>query len=185
MAKVYINPGHDTKYDSGAVNPINGMREADVVKEVGELVVDYLSAVGYQVLSRQSDNLYYDTPYADRDVSVVDEANSWGADVFVSIHCNAANQIAKGTEVEVYRYGSKANDLADCIQAQIVTSLDTVDRGVKERPNLLVLKHTDMPSVLVELAFIDSDSDADLLKNNRDDFARAVARGITDYFAKH
>ena len=77
----------------------------------------------------------------------------------------------------------EANKLANCIQNQICDSLHTVDRGVKERPNLCVLKNTDMPAVLVELAFIDNDSDAELLANKQDDFARAVARGITDYFA--
>ena len=36
--KVYLNPGHDQLHDSGAVNPNNGLREADVVAQVGELV---------------------------------------------------------------------------------------------------------------------------------------------------
>ena len=40
--KVYVNPGHDTKYDSGAVNPETGLRECDVAAAVGELVRDYL-----------------------------------------------------------------------------------------------------------------------------------------------
>lgn len=60
-------------------------------------------------------------------------------------------------------------------------SLSTVDRGLKERPNLIVLKDTTMPAVLVETAFIDNDNDAALLTNNADDFARAIARGITDF----
>ena len=48
-------------------------------------------------------------------------------------------------------------------------------------PQLIVLKRTDMPAVLVELAFIDNDEDCELLKSNTDDFAAAVARGVTDY----
>ena len=48
-------------------------------------------------------------------------------------------------------------------------------------PGLIVLKHTDMTAVLVETAFIDNDNDALLLINNADDFARAIARGISDY----
>ena len=52
---------------------------------------------------------------------------------------------------------------------------------MKERPGLCVLKHTDMPAVLVETAFIDNDEDAELLTNRQDDFARAIARGVTDY----
>ena len=48
-------------------------------------------------------------------------------------------------------------------------------------PQLMVLKYTDMPAVLVETAFIDNEHDADLLIDKEDDFARAIACGITDY----
>lgn len=51
-------------------------------------------------------------------------------------------------------------------------------------PGLIVLKHTDMPAVLVETAFIDNNQDALLLINNSDDFAKAIARGITDYVSQ-
>lgn len=183
MAKVYINPGHDRDYDSGAVHPVTKLREADVVKKVGDLVADYLTMVGYDVLVRQSDNLYYDTVHEDRNVAVIDEANAWGADVFVSVHCNAFNCQAHGTETLSYTNSGNGYKLAGHIQTQIIDSLGTLDRGVKSRPGLLVLKHTNMPAALVELAFIDNDADMELLANRQDDFARAVARGITDYFA--
>ena len=45
----------------------------------------------------------------------------------------------------------------------------------------LVLKNTNMPAVLVELAFISNEDDEKILRNNQDDFARAIARGVTDY----
>ena len=67
------------------------------------------------------------------------------------------------------------------MQNQIVTSLGTVDRGIKDRPNLYVLKHTDMPAILVETAFIDNGEDAELLRDKSTDFAAVIARGITDY----
>lgn len=183
--KVYLNPGHDTKYDSGAVNPNSGLRECNVAAEVGALVVDYLEAAGCECQIMQSDNLA-PTPagrssYDDRQGPTVTEtANDWGADIFVSIHCNAANTEAQGTEVECYGSGA-GEQLAQCIQSQIVDSLGTVDRGVKYMPQLLVLKYTDMPAVLVEMAFIDNDEDAELLAEKADDFARAIARGVTDY----
>lgn len=179
--KVYINPGHDREYDSGAVNPNNGTREADIAATVGEAVAGYLQDAGCEVMMRQSDNLCWDSDYADRqDAAVCPEANQWGADIFVSIHCNAANTIAKGTEVECYGSG-EGERLAQCIQNQIVSSLGTVDRGVKYMPKLLVLRKTLMTSVLVEMAFIDQDEDCQLLTEKTDEFARAIARGITDY----
>ena len=180
--KCFINPGHDLAHDSGAVNPDTGMRECDVAAEIGDLVKGYLEAAGVECRLLQSDNLDHDTVYSDRmDVCVCDQANEWPADIFVSIHCNAANARAKGTEVEIYNAGGASELLAHCIQDQIVGSLDMVDRGVKEMPWLIVLKHTDMPAVLVETGFIDNPEDADKLTNRRDDFARAIARGITDY----
>ena len=66
----------------------------------------------------------------------------------------------------------------------VVNSLGTLDRGLKDRPNLYVLKHTDMPAILVETAFIDNEEDAELLRNRQDAFARAIARGVTDYEVK-
>ena len=183
--KVFINPGHDQKYDSGAVNPNTGLRECDVAAEVGALAVDYLEAAGCECQIMQSDNLA-PTPagrssYDDRQGTTVTEtANDWGADIFVSIHCNAANTEAQGTEVECYGSGA-GEQLAQCIQSQIVDSLGTTDRGVKYMPKLLVLKYTDMPAVLVEMAFIDNNEDAELLTGKTDEFARAIARGVTDY----
>ena len=175
--KIFINPGHDQTYDCGAVNNNYGITEAAIAYEIGEKVAYYLNQVGYETQVMQSDNLYYDSPYADRPYPVCQAANDWGSDIFVSIHCNAANTVANGTETIVYRYGRDSTTLATCIQDQIVNSLGTTDRGVKEMPGLIVLKHTDMTAVLVETAFIDNDSDALLLINNSDDFAR----GISDY----
>ena len=56
-----------------------------------------------------------------------------------------------------------------------------IDRGLKERSNLGVLKYTNMPAVLVEIGFIDNESDHEVLINHKDDIARAIARGVTDY----
>ena len=71
--------------------------------------------------------------------------------------------------------------LAKCIQSQIVNSLGMVDRGVKERPDLCVLRETIMPAVLVETAFISNQEDAYKLQLRQYAFAAAITRGITDY----
>lgn len=181
--KVFNNPGHAPggTPDPGAVNPITGLRECDVVLAVGKLVDGYLCAAGCSTQLLQSDSLSY----------VVSAANSWEADVFVSIHCNSAvNTAAKGTETW-YCHGSRGGKvLAGYIQQQITASLPVIDRGLKEATpgvnGLYVLSNTDMPAALVELAFISNPSDERLLADAaaQDEFARAIARGITDYFAK-
>ena len=174
-----VNGGHDRTFDSGAVNPNTGLREADVVYNVGILLEKYLNAVGIETGFIQSDNLYYDHPGLP---CVIEEANSGDYDLFISLHCNAFNNgTAKGTETLVYSFGGTSEKLAECIQKQIIDTFHTVDRGLKERPGLLVLSKTDMPAVLVEMAFIDNEEDEKLLANNQDDFARAIARGVTDF----
>lgn len=188
--KVFINPGHDIKYDSGAVhydtNVNVDLRECDVALKIGTAVQKYLEVAGCECYLMQSDNLA-PTPagrsdYNDRQgMTVTETANEWGADVFVSIHCNAANGNARGTETECYIQTGHGGSLARFIQSQIIDSIDTVDRGVKEMPGLLVLRYTDMPAVLVETAFIDNDDDELLLVQHWDDIARAIARGVTDY----
>ena len=174
--RVFLNPGHapDGNPDPGACG--YGLRECDVAKNVADLVAGYLSAAGVEVVGNmQSDSLH----------EVVSASNNSDADVFVSIHCNACNGTANGTEVW-YFYGSGAGEtLANCIQNQIVTSLRTTDRGTKgAKPGvngLYVLSNTDAVAVLVELAFIDHEGDVQLLRTRHDELARAIARGVTDY----
>ena len=55
--KVFINPGHDKIYDSGATNKVLGIREADIAYVIGALVEKYLNNVGIETKSLQSDNL--------------------------------------------------------------------------------------------------------------------------------
>lgn len=174
--RVFLNPGHapNGNPDPGACG--YGLRECDVARNVADLVAGYLTAAGVEVVGcLQSDSLE----------EVVDSSNNSDADVFISIHCNACNGSANGTEVWHF-YGSGAGKtLASCIQNQIVTSLGTTDRGVKgAKPGvngLYVLSNTNAVAVLVELAFIDHTSDAQLLRSRQDEFARAIARGVTDY----
>jgi N-acetylmuramoyl-L-alanine amidase len=111
-------------------------------------------------------------------------ANRSGAELFVSIHCNAFNGAANGTESLFYPGDAEGKRLAECINRQIVDTFDITDRGVKERGDLAVLNGTYMPAVLVETAFIDNEDDAIILRDQQDEMARAIARGITDYLTE-
>lgn len=170
--KIFINPGHGGA-DSGACG--NGLCEADVAFKIGKRVADYLRAVSYDVKLFQFGGVDGDLE------TICHDANQWFADYFISIHCNGVdNPNANGTETF---FASPAGEkLARAIQKQIVSSLGTADRRV-ERRNHYVTLHTDMPAVLVETAFITNPNDAKLLVNCEDDFARAIARGVTDFFA--
>lgn len=176
--KVFINPGHAPNGypDPGAVS--NGVRECDVVANVGNLLADYLTAAGVEVVGvLQHDDL----------CTICDASNNADADVFISLHCNsAANPAAEGAETFHWHTSAAGKKLAGCIQNQIVHSLKTCDRGVKKcvpgtGTNFYVVRNTDAVAVLVEMAFISNADDRMLLENNQDDFARAIARGVTDY----
>lgn len=176
MLKVFLNPGHapNGNPDPGACGC--GLRESDVAAQVGRLVEGYLLAAGCEVKTLQSDIL--------REISSA--ANEWGADVFVSIHCNSASvDTARGVETFSYPYSTNGKVLASCIQNQIVDAFKSIDREFFDRglktANFHVVRETDAPAVLVELAFINNEEDAGLLKYHADDFARAIARGVTDY----
>ena len=175
--KIFINPGHapDPIDDPGAVNVRLGLKESLIARRIGERVATYLANVGYTVKVFQFDGLS----------QICDAANNWDSDLFVSIHCNAANGLARGTETFHAPYSAKGYLLARAIHQQIVGSIDVPyrywDRGVKQA-GYYVLKYTDMPAVLVETAFIDNDADAQLLVEREDDFARAIARGVSDFY---
>ncbi len=176
--KVFLNPGHSPggHPDPGAVNEETGLRESDVALAVGKSAASYLNAAGVETELLQSDSLY----------EICETANSSDADIFVSIHCNAAEaEEANGTETWACAGSYRGSVLASCIQNQIVDALGTTDRGVKIATpgvnGLYVLTNTDMPAVLIELAFITNPSDEEILAHDQDALARAVARGITDY----
>lgn len=167
--KVFINPGHCPGIDPGACG--HGLQEAEVALGIGKRVEQYLQAIGYQTKLFQYDGL--------REIAF--DANAWAADIFVSIHCNAAaNSAAHGTESFYWNASNDGRLLARAINEQIVTSLKITDRGVKTA-NFAVLAYTDMPATLVETAFITNQLDASLLRDKQDAFARAIARGVTDY----
>lgn len=176
--KVFLNPGHapNGHPDPGAVNEETGLCESDVALAVGKSAASYLNAAGVETELLQSDSLE----------EICEAANTSDANIFVSIHCNAAEaEEANGTETWACAGSYRGGMLANCIQRELVDALGTTDRGVKIATpgvnGLYVLTNTDMPAVLIELAFITNPSDEEILAHDQDALARAVARGVTDY----
>lgn len=167
--RVLLNPGHapDGRPDPGAVNKNLGVWESNIALEVAVGAAHYLTVAGVDAEVFQNDSLK----------AICEEEHAGGYDLFISIHCNAFNQRARGTECFYYDGGKR---LAGCIQEQIVSSLGTYDRGITQK-GYYVLVNTYSPAVLVEMEYIDNDDGAVLLLNNTDEFARAIARGVTDY----
>lgn len=169
--KVYIDLGHGG-YDGGAIG-INKTKESDITSSVGKMLKPLLLKQGYDV-SLSSD--ISDTVSLSQRSQYV---NMWGADISVSIHCNAADGYEKGLETIVYE---ESNKLAICIHGNILDAgLYTINRGIQPK-NLHIVREPNMPSCLVNLAFIDNNEDYDLLVSNLDKYSMAISKGIDEYF---
>lgn len=181
--KIYIDQGHNpSPPNTGAEG--NGLREQDITYEVGVRLAELLRQNGnFDVrLSRPSRQTQLGNSNASSLRARVDEANSWGADYFVSIHTNASvEKSANGTEVLVYSQPSTSANLAEDILRELTEITGLASRGVKSRPGLYVLRKTAMPAVLVELGFISNPSDAAKMRDNPSLFARGIYEGILDF----
>ena len=147
MKKIYINPGHSEK-DPGAVG-YETERRLNVA--VSKYMNDYLLA-NYECETKvnSGDSLY----------ALADEANAWGADLYVSNHFNAAG----GDGFECYVYSEKTVPLGKIFAKYVKEAgqnlrSSSVAPGVKIRTNLAVLYRTEMPSILTEGAFVDNKKD--------------------------
>lgn len=169
---IMLDAGHGGR-DPGAV--YNGRQEKDdtlrLVLAVGEILQDN----GIEVLYTRT------TDVTQSPFEKATEANNAGVDFFVSIHRNSFptdNQVM-GVESLVYDLSGIKYEMAQDINEQL-EAVGFVNLGVKARPNLIVLRRTRMPAVLVEAGFINSDTDNQLFDANFQDIAEAIARGILD-----
>lgn len=122
------------------------------------------------------DNDEYETPF-----KKATDANNSGADYFISIHRNSSekNNQYSGIESLVYKDSGIRHTLAKNINKELADA-GFEDLGITERPNLVVLKRTQMPAVLVEVGFINSDTDNKIFDENFNEIARAIADGILE-----
>ncbi|MBQ9163019.1 MAG: N-acetylmuramoyl-L-alanine amidase [Clostridia bacterium] len=181
--KIYIDQGHNPQNPNAGAEG-NGLREQDIVYRIGIELAQLLRRSGnYDVrLSRPTADVVLGTSNSTSLRRRVDDANSWGADYFISLHTNASdNPSASGTEAFAYARGTPAFELGEDIVEGISDVTGLADRGMKVRPSLYVLKRTAMPAVLVELGFITSPTDSALMNNSPELFADGVYRGIVEY----
>jgi N-acetylmuramoyl-L-alanine amidase len=175
--RVVIDPGHGGP-DPGAVG-IGGLRETDVVLDIGLQVARLLQSRGVQVLMTRTSEIDVDLPPR------VALANSSGADVFLSIHANALSMDrpdVNGIET-FYAQSGYSQALASVIQQEVLAvSPGSPDRGA--RPGrFFVIRRTVMPSALVETGFVTGELDSPRLASSahRQRLAQAIARGILRY----
>ena len=182
--KIFIDQGHNPQNPNAGAEA-NGLREQDITYEVGIRLADLLRAnPNFEVmLSRNTAEESLGTTTAESLQTRVNTANGWGADYFISIHCNSnPNAEISGSEAYVFRLYSAAYDLARCLLAGLHDATGLQNRGVMTNPGLYVLRKTKMPSVLVELGYLTNLQDAVLLKDDPQSFAKGLYNGILAYF---
>ena len=174
---VAIDAGHGG-HDPGTV-AVNGSKEKDYALDMALRLKSSLEKLGIGVFLTR-DNDFYPELYERSRL-----ANDLGADLFVSIHVNSAdkNPSARGTETLFYPSQGKAGQLtgrmfAEIMQKNLISTLHTTDRGIVERPNLVVLYSTNMPSVIVETAFASNKGDVEFLESAA--FRKRVAGAVSD-----
>jgi len=172
MALIVLDAGH------GGANPgaqYRGRRESDDALALTLAVGRILEAEGVNVYYTRTTDIY-ESP--ERRAM---EGNAVRADYFVSIHRNASpypNQYT-GVETLVYnRYGEAAR-LAANINEKL-EQVGFVNQGVNELNTLVVLNKTQMPAVLVEVGFINTDADNRLFDERFEETAQAIADGIME-----
>ena len=190
---IFLDPGHGGS-DSGAVE--NGVREKDLTLSVYNKVSSRLASLGYTVLTSRN---------TDKDVGLVsraDQANKSNADMFLSIHFNAGGRgTAYGIETYYYKHEQgyepeinkdnhnsperieKSRKLANKIQQNLLYKTGAYDRGVR-RASFAVLRETSIPSILVELGFIDNQEEVNKIKTNeyQEKLADGIVDGIVEYY---
>jgi N-acetylmuramoyl-L-alanine amidase len=200
---VAIDAGHGGR-DTGAVGPIppgtptglpprvddrgrTALFEKDVNLDIAARLQAALTALGARTLMTRTTDLgggdrAWPTVRADLR-SRTGIANEAGVDVFVSVHNNALRTTTSGTETFHYYYaGAASRRLALEVQRQMLAALGLPDRGVKSA-GFYVLRHTRMPAILTESAFLTNPREALLLADPvvRQRIAEAIARGVQGF----
>jgi len=173
-----LDAGHGGS-DPGAV--ANGLREKDLNLNMVLLIQEHLAGTGIQVyLTRDDDS----RPENIKRAATANEI----ADFMVSIHMNATtNAVANGTETlyvgnETSSAKLTSKKAAEVIQSHLIQAINRTNRGIKERPDLIILNSTTVPTVLVEVCFLTNPGDALMIadEKNQEIAAKAIADAIIE-----
>ena len=166
--RIAIDLGHGVGQDRGASSKY--ITEEEIIDNVGGLVINKLKELGHTVIEVRPQQA---SSVSNSLVQRVQKANSNNVDLFVSIHANAGG----GTGTEVYTYHGKELQQARAVLNNLC-SLGFNNRGIKGS-NLFVTNHTNMTAMLIEVCFVDTQSDVQLytkLGNNK--IADAIVKGL-------
>ncbi|MFD2629796.1 N-acetylmuramoyl-L-alanine amidase [Oceanobacillus kapialis] len=175
--KIYVDPGHGGS-DPGAQG--NGLSEKNITLDISQRIRSILINNYRNVNVRLSRDGDITKSLQQR----TNEANAWGADYFLSIHCNAFNGNARGYEDFIHSNLSDSSQTAryrNVLHTEITKVNQLRNRG-KKKANFHVLRESNMSAILTENGFIDNQSDAALMRNAS--WRQKVAQGHVNGLAK-
>lgn len=181
--KIYIDQGHNPQNPNAGAEG-NGLREQDITYKIGVELANLINANPNLEarLSRPTAQTQLGTSNASSLAARVNDANSWGANYFISLHTNASTMpSASGVEGYVYALDTSAAELSEDIVENLTEATGLRNRGIFARPSLYVLRKTAMPATLIELGYITNAGDAALMNENPQLFARGIYNGILEY----
>ena len=183
--RIYIDQGHNpTSYhNSGASG--NGLYEQDITFLVGCILADILRTDDrFEVqLSRPNKSVVLGTDNKSSLMARVEGAAAFRADYLISLHTNSfTSDSANGIEIYVADKSGESYALAESLLNELVASTNLRKREVELEPRLDILEFSAMPAVLVEMGFISNSTDAALMSEHPELFAKGIYNGILDYF---
>lgn len=185
---ITLDAGHGGP-DAGAIGP-TGVTEKSVTLRVANELKRLLENEGAKVyMTRTRDTAVSSKGSKATAIEELqarcDIANKKKSDIFISIHMDSfTNSEARGTTSYYYDKGSSASKkLADKVREGLIDQIDTQNRGTQSC-NFYVVRHTDMPAILIEIAFISNPEEEKLLDSEEGvkKAAQGIADGIADYF---
>lgn len=178
-ALVVLDPGHGGSAD-GAV--YGGVAEKDLNLAIASQAARLLEEAGLTVLMTRRD---------DQDVSLYRRsglANTYGADLFVSVHCNASltNPEARGIYTAAADRQGEGWVLAEVLRQTMMAAAAAEDMGTEPRPNLAVLRTAQVPAALVECGYMSTPAELELLcqPDYQLQLAQGIAEGVLTYLAQ-
>lgn len=178
QAVIVLNPGHGGD-DVGALSNDENYYEKDVTLSTAKAVKKALEAAGATViLTRDSD----ETESLD---SITKKSMEEQADVFISFHFDSTDYANMASGVTTYYYYYTYQNLAETINDQLTDLLPLENRGV-EYGDFEVIRETTQPSLLLELGYMNNDSDLQtiLTTSYQNKVAKAIVNGLTQYFSQ-
>ena len=203
---VCIDPGHGGR-QVGAVSKEFGYQEKVIALDISLKVRDLLlysdlegSKLVFREYCQEGNRKNIDvllTRTTDEDVSLADrckKANKAKASIFVSIHCNSCNSTSP-SGIETWCFDSPksesrplAQSIQTCLMGEVsgytLNKKPIKSRGVKATTAYYTIRHTSMPSVVVECGFMSNPDEVDLMYNNevyRESLAKGIVKGILTF----